>query len=72
MEDKPAIFIEFDGESGNIFYIIALAMDALKKSGMKDVAKQLPKEVDENAKSYKQALEIIGKYVDIYDVGGIK
>ena len=70
MEDKPAIFIDYRGESGNVFFVMALAIDALNKSNMREIAKKLPKEVENNAKNYKEALEIMRKYVDIYDVAG--
>lgn len=53
------------GQNGNIFNLLAIASKCLKKNGMEGRAAEMTHKVF-NAKSYEEALSIIGEYVDIY------
>lgn len=52
------------GEDGNIFNLIAIACEALKKNGMREEAKKMQDECWE-CQSYEEALVKISEYVEI-------
>ncbi|MGX7245303.1 hypothetical protein ACWOC1_10640 [Enterococcus quebecensis] len=57
--------VKLIGENGNIFNLLGIVSKELKQKGFLDEANQLWKDVQENAKSYEEALTIIQEYVVI-------
>lgn len=55
------------GQDGNIFNLIGIASRTLKRSGMKEKAKEMSSRVMSSG-SYDDALNIIGEYVNITSV----
>ena len=55
--------VKLIGENGNIFNLLGIVSKELKRHDFLIEADQLWKEVQENAKSYEEALAIIQKYV---------
>ena len=53
------------GKNGNIFNLIGVAQRCLKENNMKPEAEHLYNRVVNTAKSYEEALSIIGEYVEI-------
>lgn len=55
----------FIGENGNVFNLMGIASDALKKAGQGDKVKEM---LDRILKcgSYENALRIMMEYVDVY------
>jgi hypothetical protein len=53
------------GKNGNIFNLLAIASSCLKKNKMEGRAAEMLHKVS-NARSYNEALSIIGQYVEIY------
>lgn len=53
------------GEDGNIFNLMGIASKTLKRNGMQEEAKEMCNKITSGAKSYDEALCIIGEYVDI-------
>lgn len=60
---KPTLVYNSIGESGNIFWIIAMVHKLLGN----EKGKEIFNEVKTIANSYEQALKIIGKYVELVD-----
>lgn len=54
------------GQDGNIFNLMGIASHTLKQNGMADEAKEMCSRITD-AKSYHEALGIIGEYVNITD-----
>ena len=54
------------GQDGNIFNLMGIASHTLKRNGMADEAKEMCSRITD-AKSYHEALGIIGEYVNITD-----
>ncbi|MDQ0417909.1 hypothetical protein J2Z48_002093 [Croceifilum oryzae] len=52
------------GTDGNIFHLLSVAFRALKESGQEQKAVAMVKETAE-CENYNQALDVIGKYVEI-------
>jgi hypothetical protein len=52
------------GENGNIFNLIAIASETLKKNGMQEEAKKMQNECWK-CQSYEEALMKISEYVEI-------
>lgn len=67
-EVKPTLIYNSTGESGNIFWILAMVDKLLGRQKGKEVFN----EVQTNANSYEQALNIIGKYVELVDSPNVK
>lgn len=65
---KPTLIYNSTGESGNIFWIIAMVHKLLGN----EKGKEIFNEVKNNANSYEQALKIIGKYVELVDSPNVK
>lgn len=61
--------VTFDrtGQSGNIFYIMGMAIKAMKLEGRMNDAEQMTVRVTHSG-SYEEALEIIAEYVDLVEV----
>lgn len=55
------------GQDGNIFNLMGIASSALKRNGMSEEAKEMVNRITSDAKSYYEALGIIGEYVNITD-----
>jgi hypothetical protein len=53
------------GENGNIFNLLGIASQCLKRAGLRDQASEMAERVFQS-QSYDEALVIIGEYVDIY------
>jgi hypothetical protein len=53
------------GENGNIFNLLGIASQSLKRVGLKDQASEMAERVFQS-QSYNEALVIIGEYVDIH------
>lgn len=53
------------GEDGNIFNLMGIASRTLKRNGMREEATEMCNRITDGAKSYDEALCIIGEYVDI-------
>lgn len=76
---EPKMFTDFEnqkkekpdcpliGQNGNIYNLLGIASDTLKKAGMTSEAKEMCKRVL-NSHSYEQALAIIGLYVHITSI----
>ena len=64
---KPKIHIDFNSPDGNIYFILAAAVNAIKAYNLFDAKEQIAalKAEFNNARSYDDALDIIRKYVDI-------
>ena len=64
---KPKIRIDFSSPDGNIYFILAAAVNAIKAYNLFDAKEQIAalKAEFNNARSYDDALDIIRKYVDI-------
>lgn len=55
------------GEDGNIFNLMGIASRTLKRNGMREEATEMCNKITSEAKSYDEALCIIGEYVEITD-----
>lgn len=66
---KPKIRIDFDSPDGNIYIILAAAVNAIKAYNIFDAKEQIAalKAEFNNAQDYEDALDIIRKYVDIIE-----
>ena len=53
------------GEDGNIFNLMGIASITLKRNGMSKDAQEMCNRIPAEAKSYDEALMIIGEYVEI-------
>lgn len=60
---QTSLEVQLIGENGNIFNLLGIVSKELKRNGFLSEADQLWKEVQENAKSYEEALAIIQEYV---------
>lgn len=58
------------GQDGNIFNLMGIASRTLKKYNMKEEAKKMIDRIT-SSKSYDEALNIIGEYVEITDEAGL-
>lgn len=59
------------GKDGNIFNLVGIASRTLKQNEMREQAKEMSNRVF-NSKSYDEALNIIGEYVEITDEEGLE
>ena len=66
---KPKIRIDFDSPDGNIYIVLAAAVNAIKAYNFFDPKEQIAalKAEFNNAQDYEDALDIIRKYVDIIE-----
>ena len=60
--DKPKV--QLSGQDGNIFNLIGIACEGLRKAGLHAEVQKLQEEV-RKSKSYDEALQTIMKYVDV-------
>lgn len=67
--NKPKIHIRFDSPDGNVYFILASAVNAIKAYNLFDAKEQIAalKSEFKNARDYEDALDIIRKYVDIIE-----
>lgn len=63
-KNKPKAKLK--GANGNIFCLIGIAQEALKKDGKKEKAEELYERIKNNALDYDHALRIIQEYVEVY------
>ena len=61
-EEKPDA--EVIGQDGNVFMTMGISAKALKRAGKPDKAEEMAKRVQEEAKSYGEALNIMQEYVN--------
>lgn len=54
------------GQNGNIFNLMGIASQTLKRNNMREEAKEMCDKII-NSGSYNQALAIISEYVDVTD-----
>ncbi len=66
---RPAVEIDFDGQEGNIFFVIAKVTQVLDYMGDRDDSKQMVEEIKQ-AGSYDSALEIVSKYARLIPTSG--
>ncbi len=69
MKDKPKCALI--GKDGNIFNLMGIASRTLRNNGMREEAKEMVIRIEES-KSYEEALNIIGEYVEITDEKGLE
>lgn len=62
---QTSLEVKLIGENGNIFNLLGIVCKKLKKNGFLEESNQLWSEVQENAKSYDEAIAIIQDYVII-------
>ena len=55
----------------NIFNLMGIASRTLREHGMADQAKEMTNRIHSDAKSYYEALNIIGEYVNITSVDDV-
>jgi len=67
--NKPKIYMNSGGVSGNTFSILAEALKILNGKNEYDTAEMLTKQVL-NAQSYDEALKHIREYADVIDLKG--
>ena len=60
--EKPVC--KLSGQNGNIFHLMGLASRALKEAGQREEALEMVEQVSK-AKSYEEALSILGEYVQV-------
>lgn len=53
------------GANGNIFNLIGIASQALKRTGQHGLAKEMHRRISTEAKSYDEAIQIIMQYVEV-------
>jgi len=53
------------GENGNVFNLIGICRKALTNAGKFDEAQEMQERIMLTAKSYEEALNIMGEYCDI-------
>ena len=61
------VYFDRCGQSGNIFYIMGMAYNALLKEGRRADAEAMNQQVMAQH-SYEDALEVIAEFVDLIDV----
>jgi hypothetical protein len=67
MNQKPIIFFESMGPSGNIYAVLSAVRHELHKRRRINEYNEVWERV-QNAKSYEEALQIIGEKVNIIDL----
>lgn len=66
MKDKPvANLIGANRANRNIFELLAIAHRVLQTNGQIEEAEDMVLEVKESAHNYNEALEVIGRYVEV-------
>lgn len=71
-EEKQKPKCALIGQDGNIFNLLGIASRTLKNNGMQEESKEIINRITSSAKSYHEALCIIGEYVEITDEAGFK
>ena len=64
---KPVVIYNPKGESGNIFYILAMVRNALRKQRRIQDYNDCWERV-QKCTSYQEALEVIKEYVDLKEI----
>lgn len=60
------------GQDGNIFNLMVIASRTLKRNGLQEESKEMIERINSSAKSYEDAIYIIGEYVEITDEKGLE
>jgi len=60
---KPKV--RLSGKDGNVFYLMGLCSNALKKAGQKDKSIEMVKKITSEAKSYDEAIQIMADYCEV-------
>ena len=66
MSDKPKPKVQLVGQDGNVFNLLGICTNALKRAGQSEEAKELQNRVT-SCGSYDEALVIMYEYVDHAD-----
>ncbi len=53
------------GQDGNIFNLMGIASRTLKRAGYPEKVKELQNKITSEAKSYDEALNILGEFVEV-------
>ena len=61
---KPILEIDLNSSDGNIFVVIGRTTEILKQNNQRDKANEMKNRVIKQ-KNYKDALKVIGEYVEI-------
>lgn len=72
MDNKEKPKCALIGQDGNIFNLMGIASRTLKHNGMREESKEMIDRITTSAKSYSEALNIIGEYVEITDQAGLE
>ena len=69
VQTKPKIYINFDSQDGNIYFVLAHASNAMKAYQIHDAKNKIAEMKDKvtSSQSYEEALAIIREYVDIIE-----
>lgn len=62
---KTGIKVKLVGEDGNVFNLIGICTQALRRNGMRDKVDEFQKEVM-SSKSYEEALSVMMKWFDVH------
>lgn len=62
--NKPKV--QLSGKDGNIFVLMGVASEELKRNNMKEEAEEMTNRIFFEAGSYEEALHIIQEYLDVY------
>lgn len=65
--EREKLEIDFNGQEGNVFYILGRVAEILKKQNRINEGKELWQKITKG--TYGQALVEINKYVELVDVG---
>lgn len=60
------------GQDGNIYNLMGIASRTLSRNNMQEESKEMINRITSSAKSYHEALCIIGEYVEITDEAGLE
>lgn len=67
--EKPRVEFESRGPSGNVYHIIGMVQQAMRKQRRIMEYNEMWERV-QNSKSYDQALTVMREYVDLVDLDG--
>lgn len=61
---KTELTVKLTGEDGNVFNLLAIVSQSLKRAGYKDEAKEIGERLQEQ-ESYEDALNLFKEYVEV-------
>lgn len=56
---------QLSGQDGNVFNLMGICSHALKQAGQADKSSEMIEKINNEAKSYDEALSIMAEYCDI-------